>query len=89
MSIERLTAKWNNAPVKAVPVIDGELVRFDDYMVLWNTLLNTRQVLKFITTDLKMEENERSMVKRALARAQKTLDLKEGPDCEDDTESAV
>ena len=86
--IERLTAKWHDAPVKAVPVKDGELVRYEDYSVLWNALHNIHQVLKFVTTDLPLEPNEKGMVKRALARGKKTLDLKEGPD-EDDTESAV
>ena len=51
--IERLTAKWHDAPVKAVPVADGELVRYEDYLFLWKALFNIHQVLKFVTTDLK------------------------------------
>jgi len=81
--IERLTAKWHDAPVKAVPVTDGELVRYDDYLVLWKALFNIHQVLKFVTTDLQLEPNEKGMVKRALKRGQITLDLREGSDCEE------
>jgi len=81
--IERLTAKWHDAPVKAVPVVDGELVLYEDYLFLWKALFNIHQVLKFVTTDLSLEPNEKGMVKRALARGKKTLDLKEGPDCEE------
>ena len=86
--IERLTAKWLNAPVKAVPTIDGELVRYDDYIVLWNALHNIHHVLKFVTTDLQLEPNERALVRRALARGKKALELMEGPD-EDDTKPPV
>ena len=85
--IERLTAKWHDAPVKAVPVADGELVRYEDYLFLWKALFNIHQVLKFVT-DLQLEPNERALVRRALARGKKALELMEGQD-EGDTEPPV